>query len=160
MIRIRALSIPFWTAFREASARLFGFVEERLAGLEDIRSSGAGNHTLGRRARLISSIPYSLPIVSSTIGTALAFGLAAVLVVAGTLTLGAAFTIYYYTRLLFQPLSRISSQLEEFQRANAGIVRIQHRRPHRQRQDNRRSSLDPLVGSTSRSCACRRSRRA
>jgi ATP-binding cassette, subfamily B, bacterial len=144
MIRIRALSIPFWTAFREASARLFGFVEERLAGLEDIRSSGAGNHTLdrlvvhtderlrtGRRARLISSIPYSLPIVSSTIGTALAFGLAAVLVVAGTLTLGAAFTIYYYTRLLFQPLSRISSQLEEFQRANAGIVRIQQVRQFR-----------------------------
>src|SRR5690554_5976463 len=33
---------------RESSAELFGFIEERLAGLEDIRANGAGQHALWR----------------------------------------------------------------------------------------------------------------
>jgi len=44
---------------------------------------------------------------------------------AGELTIGGAFTLYFYARLLFLPLQRISSQLEEFQRASAGVVRVQ-----------------------------------
>jgi ATP-binding cassette subfamily B protein len=141
MTHVRAVAIPHWTALRQASARLFGFIEERLAGLEDIRSNGATAHTLnglfvhtnertqtGRRARLFSAIPWSLPLVFSAIGTGLAFGLAAALVIAGSMTLGEAFTLYYYSGLVFMPLNRISSQLEEFQRASAGLVRIQHLR--------------------------------
>jgi ATP-binding cassette subfamily B protein len=141
MLRTRALAVPAWVAFRQSSARLFGFIEELLNGLEDVRSLGADRfvlHRLGlsagdrlrtaRRARLLSSIPWSMPIVFSAIGIALTYGLSAVMVGAGALTIGAAFTLYFYARLLFLPLNRISGQLEEFQRASAGIVRIEQLR--------------------------------
>jgi hypothetical protein len=39
--RLRDVAVPHWTAARQASAELFGFLEERLAGTEDICSSGA-----------------------------------------------------------------------------------------------------------------------
>jgi len=42
--QVRGLAIPHQKAFREANANLFGFLEERLAGAEDIRSSGATDH--------------------------------------------------------------------------------------------------------------------
>jgi ATP-binding cassette, subfamily B, bacterial len=137
MMKTRAIAVPYWVSFREASARLFGFIEEHLTGLEDLRTLGAeahalsrlGQHTFARMraariARLLSGVAWSTPIVVSAIGIALTYGLSAVLVGAGALTIGAAVTLYFYTRLLFIPLNRISNQLEEFQRASAGIVRI------------------------------------
>ena len=33
---------------REASAQHYGFIEERLAGLEDIRANGGGEHAMRR----------------------------------------------------------------------------------------------------------------
>ena len=144
LLAARQVAVPFWISFREASARLFGFIEERLNGLEDLRALGAethvltglGKHTLYRKrtasvARLVSSVPYGLPIVVSGIGTALSFGMSVWLVGSGLLSIGAAFTLYFYTRLLFQPLTRISNQVEEFQRASAGMVRIQQVRTWR-----------------------------
>jgi ABC-type multidrug transport system fused ATPase/permease subunit len=41
MGRLRQVAVPHWKAAREASANLFGFLEEHLAGTEDTRSSGA-----------------------------------------------------------------------------------------------------------------------
>lgn len=37
LARFRDLAVPHWTAERQASSELFGFLEERLAGTEDIR---------------------------------------------------------------------------------------------------------------------------
>src|SRR4051812_46414635 len=42
MVRIRAAATPSWAAERQTTADYYGFVGEQLAGLEDIRSSGAG----------------------------------------------------------------------------------------------------------------------
>jgi ABC-type multidrug transport system fused ATPase/permease subunit len=144
MVATRAVSVPYWVRFREASARLFGFIEEHLVGLEDLVSLGAGPYVLhhfgerarqrlraARWARLLSSIPWGMPIVMSAIGIGLTYGLSVILVQAGELTIGGAFTLYFYTRLLFLPLMRISSQLEEFQRASAGVVRVQQLRSWR-----------------------------
>ncbi len=39
--RVRGLAILHQKAVREAVADLFGYLEERLAGTEDVRSSGA-----------------------------------------------------------------------------------------------------------------------
>jgi ATP-binding cassette subfamily B protein len=84
-----------------------------------------------RWARLLSSIPWGMPIVVSSIGIGLTYGLSVILVRAGDLTIGGAFTLYFYGRLLFLPLMHISSQLEEFQRAGAGVVRVQQLRAWR-----------------------------
>src|SRR5919199_4354385 len=43
---VRRIAVPHWKASREASTELFGFLEEQLAGTEDIRSSGATAYVL------------------------------------------------------------------------------------------------------------------
>jgi hypothetical protein len=48
MNRLRASTVPHWAAARQASADLFGFVEERLSGTEDIRASGATGYVMTR----------------------------------------------------------------------------------------------------------------
>jgi ABC-type multidrug transport system fused ATPase/permease subunit len=138
MIRLRAIAVPHWTASRQANADLFGFLEERLGGTEDIRSSGAGDYVLsrlyrftrerlrtGRLARVVASIGWSVQGILMTSGVALSIVLAATLYRAGALSIGAAFLIYYYTQLLFQPLNVISYQLMDFQKASAGLLRVQ-----------------------------------
>lgn len=51
--RLRNVAVPHWQRSREASARFFGFVEERLAGTEDIRASNARVFTLFRFHQLL-----------------------------------------------------------------------------------------------------------
>ena len=136
--RLHAVAIPHWRRARQATADLFGFVEERLSGTADIRSSGAEAYVMARlsrytgarfragtRARVVGSIPWSVNLFFSQLGYAVAFLVAAYLFTRGTLTLGTAFLIYFYTLLLFQPLNDISRQVEDFQKAGASIVRVQ-----------------------------------
>src|SRR5215213_7711991 len=49
---LQRLGTHRWTAYRESDAALFGFLEERISGTEDIRASGAEGHTLRRLALL------------------------------------------------------------------------------------------------------------
>ncbi|HMO57005.1 MAG TPA: ABC transporter transmembrane domain-containing protein, partial [Roseiflexaceae bacterium] len=48
LVLIRRIAVPRWKAAREASAELFGFIEEQLSGTEDTRASGAGPAVLRR----------------------------------------------------------------------------------------------------------------
>jgi ABC-type multidrug transport system fused ATPase/permease subunit len=138
MMWLRAVATPYWTADRQASAELFGFVEERLAGLVDLRANGAPPYVMrrlyehvrrryraGNKAIVMGTFPWTVPIVGIAMGNALAFGLAAFLYKAASLTLGGAFLIYYYTQTLFQPINLISNQFDDFQKASAGATRIQ-----------------------------------
>jgi ABC-type multidrug transport system fused ATPase/permease subunit len=45
-VLVRRVAVPHWKQTREVSAELFGFLEEQLAGTEDVRSSGATAYTL------------------------------------------------------------------------------------------------------------------
>jgi ATP-binding cassette, subfamily B, bacterial len=42
----------------------------------------------------------------------------------GSMSLGMAFLIYYYTQLIFQPIQSISEQMDDFQKASASFARI------------------------------------
>ncbi|MEO7020462.1 MAG: ABC transporter ATP-binding protein [Ktedonobacteraceae bacterium] len=134
---LRNISIPHWKIFRQSSAELYGFLEERISGTEDIRSSGAQAYMLrrlyrytrerlrtARKARIISTIPWNVPNFMFALMTLTAFLLIAQFYRNGTMTLGMAFLIYFYTQLLWQPINAISHQIEDFQKASAGIVRI------------------------------------
>ena len=138
MLSLRAIALPYWRAARQASAGLFGFLEERLAGTADIRANGAVPYVMyrlyghlrerlrtGRTARLVGSISWSVPVLAFGIGHGIAFGLATWLFTAGAASLGTAFLIYFYTQLMFQPLHMLSNQIDDFQKASAGIVRVQ-----------------------------------
>jgi len=48
LLWIRGIAVPYQLAWREESARFFGFLGERLSGLEDIRAAGAVGYTQWR----------------------------------------------------------------------------------------------------------------
>src|SRR5438477_243771 len=89
--KMRDLSVPHWRLARQASADLFGFIEERLSGTEDIRSSGATAYTMRRlhersrdllrrerRAAVVGSTSGGVAGIMFTLGTAIALGLGVV----------------------------------------------------------------------------------
>jgi len=138
MLRIRAAATPAWAAERQASADFFGFLGDYLAGLEDIRSSGAGGFVLRRCAEVMRPwlavtlkahlAAYTMGAASQglfALGTAVAFALSAVLFKAGTLTIGTVYLIFQYTELLRQPTEQIRTELQDLQQADASMSRIE-----------------------------------
>lgn len=138
MLRIRAAATPLWAADRQASADFYGFLGECLAGLEDVRSSGAGAFVLRRCAEMMRAwLPvtrraqmrgYAL-IASSqglfALGAIVAFALSALLFRAGALTIGTVYLIFRYTEMLRQPTEQIRNEVQDLQQADASIGRIE-----------------------------------
>lgn len=135
--QIQAYVMPAMKAARQQSAELYGFLEERLSGAEDIRASHAQAYTLRRlydrlgaqlraewSARLRSTLMWAGSDFSFAIGTAAVFVLGARLFATGSLSVGTIYIVFFYTTLLMRPLERITQQLQEVQKANAGIVRV------------------------------------
>ncbi|MEM7031812.1 MAG: ABC transporter ATP-binding protein [Chloroflexota bacterium] len=137
LLRIRNIGVPYWKATREASAEFYGFLEERLAGTEDLRAAGAVPYTLHRfhelvrdlwRKELKASVMTSIMINSSwflvVVGNATAFIISATLFQAGEITIGTVYLIFHYSNILSRPIDKIAGQLAELQKASAGITRI------------------------------------
>jgi ABC-type multidrug transport system fused ATPase/permease subunit len=138
MLRIRAASTHHWSAERQGDADFYGFLGEYLAGLEDIRSSGAGLFVLRRCAaamrqwlgaiRRAQMRGYALVATSDGlfgIGAAVALALCAMLYRDGSLTLGAVYLIFRYTDMLRQPTERLRDEVQDFQQADASIGRVE-----------------------------------
>ena len=138
MLRIRAVATPAWAMERQASAAFYGFLGEYLAGLEDIRSSGAGAFVLRRCAEMMrpwlavtlkaGTWDYAMGATSSglfALGTAVAFALSALLFREGALTIGTVYLIFQYIELLRQPIERISDDVQDLQQADASMGRIE-----------------------------------
>jgi ATP-binding cassette, subfamily B, bacterial len=139
--RARNLAVPQQREERQASANLFGLLEERLAGLDDIRANGAGAYTMlryhermrdlfqkGRKAIVLRSVTWLLAMGLFTVGNALTLGLGAYFFLIGAITIGTVYLFFQYTQMLQQPLEQITNQLQELQRATASIQRIQELR--------------------------------
>lgn len=134
----RNFAVESMAADRQAHAMLFGFLEERIAGLDDLRANGAGSYVmrrlyqtmrdvvqLGRRAVMRGSSVWILTMSMFALGYALALGLGAYLYGAGAISIGTVYLFFQYTEMLRRPLEEISEQLKEFQRATASIGRVQ-----------------------------------
>ncbi|MEN9937747.1 MAG: hypothetical protein RLZZ387_4326, partial [Chloroflexota bacterium] len=137
LARMQGFAEPRWKAAREASAQLFGFVEEQLAGTEDVRASGAGAYTLRNlfrlgRERLTSE--RSAGVANTyfvmtwlglfTIGQVIAYTGGYYLHRDGLLTIGAVYLILYYTDAIYRPLEQITEQIQNLQKAGASIDRV------------------------------------
>jgi ABC-type multidrug transport system fused ATPase/permease subunit len=138
LIRSRHFGVASLAEDREAHATLFGFLEERLAGLDDVRANSAGGYVMrrlygamrdvahkGRRALLRSSMVWLLTMGLFALGYALALGMGAYLYSTGAISIGTVYLFFQYTQMLRHPLEQISEQLKEFQRATASIGRVQ-----------------------------------
>ncbi len=58
------------------------------------------------------------------LGTGMALGLSATLYGAGAITLGTVYVVFRYTGMLRMPLERLAHQMNSFQQATGGIVRV------------------------------------
>jgi ATP-binding cassette subfamily B protein len=138
MLRIRAMATPSWATERQASADFYGFLGEYLAGLEDIRSSGAGAFVLRRCAEMMRSWlavtlkaqMWGYTMISTSqglfaLGTVVAFALSAMLFKSGALTIGTVYLIFQYTEILRQPTEQIRHEVQDLQQADASMGRVE-----------------------------------
>lgn len=136
--RMRNSAVPQATAQRAARADLYGEVEERLAGAEDLRANGAGGHAVRRLQQAVGLVYHAslrarratLRIHTATTGVFIAGGamsLAAgtALFRVGAVSLGTVYLLLRYTDLLRAPLEELSSELQNVQAAVAGYARIE-----------------------------------
>lgn len=137
LARLRSYSVPTHAAEREATAQVFGFIEERLAGIEDVRANGGGGATMRGYARVAGTLVragvpawmrdawiWFATIGTFTVLTVVAMAGGASLFLAGSVTVGTVYLLVNYAQMLIEPFDRLVSQLQEFQRAVASIGRI------------------------------------
>jgi ABC-type multidrug transport system fused ATPase/permease subunit len=137
MVALRRVAIPRFAALRQANAELFGLIEERLGGTEDLRANGGVAHTLQRLAErsravvfagvaamLTGGAGFNLVMLSLGFGTVAALGTAAYLYRQGELTIGTVYLIFAYADGLRRPLEGITRQLQDLQQAVASVGRV------------------------------------
>lgn len=135
--RWRDVAVRALTDERESNAQLFGFVEERLNGLDDLRANGAGRHVMRRlhgvlrvlyhrvrRAWMMRSLLEMGTGGMFALGTILALAMGTHLFLLGVVTLGTVYLFYQYTEMLRGPIEQLTREMQELQRSTAGIVRI------------------------------------
>lgn len=138
---VRGIAIPFQKKMREAVADLFGYLEERLAGTEDIRSSGAVDYVLlglyklsvrvlgfWRSAQRRFIVVRATAGVMMTIGAGMAMALSYYLFGESQITIGTAYLIINYTNLLRRPIRELSQQVESLQNIGAATERLRELR--------------------------------
>jgi ABC-type multidrug transport system fused ATPase/permease subunit len=134
---VRGIAIPHQKKMREAIADLFGYLEERLSGTEDIRSSGAVDFVILGLYKLMARVYKHwrdawrrFVLVRFTAGMLLTAGIAMAfyagyhLFLGGVITIGTAYLIVYYTNLLRRPIREITQQIESLQNIGAATERL------------------------------------
>jgi ATP-binding cassette subfamily B protein len=134
---IQQLAVPRWAAERQTSALLYGYIEERISGAEEIRAAGAEAYVMRRlyaymrdftrktrAAAVFSSLTYNLTNLVYVLGYAAGLAIGVILYMRGEASLGTAYLITYYVGMLSDPLQSIRGQVEDFQQASANIQRI------------------------------------
>jgi len=134
---LRNIAVPHWTEERQQSGLFYGFLTEHLSGTEDIRANGAVSYVMNRfysrlrvwlparmKAYIAGTSMWSAAIFTFALGNAIAFGFGAYLWRSQAITIGTVYLIVHYTELLRGPIDQIRTQLQELQRASAGIVRL------------------------------------
>jgi ATP-binding cassette subfamily B protein len=135
--RVRSLAIEPEKRLREADADLLSFLEERLSGTEDIRSSGAVPYVIQKLHQLHQAILDRMKAVRrrhvliwAVAGGVMAIGyIIAVLagyslLPTGLMTIGTVYLVMQYLELLNRPLRELTQQVESLQNAGASIERI------------------------------------
>jgi len=137
LYRVRGIAVPYDKARRQAEADLFGFLEERLAGTEDIRSNRAVDFVLrglyklqhailghwakaAMRYLVVDSAGGSLMVL----GSVMAAGAGYLMYRQGTITVGTVYLLVYYVNLLSRPLWELTRQIESLQVIGASTLRL------------------------------------
>lgn len=133
----RKLATGRFEAVRQAWSDLSAFVEERVAGLDDIRANGGGAHVMARLAQLNRALVDSnvsaarrgqwIFLTASglfTAGFGVTLALGVYLFERRQVTIGSVFMFVQYTGMMAAPLVVIGQQLQQFQAASASLGRL------------------------------------
>jgi ABC-type multidrug transport system fused ATPase/permease subunit len=131
------LANPVWPAARQARANLFGFLEERIAGAEEIRALGAESYVLyrlyhllramletTRKAFLVNNLITNTTAALAVLGYAGSLAFGAWLFMQGQMTIGGVYLLMYYVGMLALPLQAIREQVDDLPSYAACIARI------------------------------------
>lgn len=134
---VRDIAVPYEKARREASARLFGFVEEQLGSTEDVRALGAVPYALRRLFNLQSDVlkqerkssfrdwlVNNVVAVVLAAGNMLAIGIGYTLYRSGTITIGTVYLFVHYINLIEGPIWALTRQIKSFQTIGACVERL------------------------------------
>jgi len=134
---LRNLASPQWERVRDAFSAFSGFLEERIAGLDDIRANAGGAHAMRRFAAINRELATSNIAASRrgiwiylftgalfSTGFACSLVLGAHLYLAHTITIGTVFLFMQCAGMMAMPLITIGQQLQQFQAATASLSRI------------------------------------
>jgi ATP-binding cassette subfamily B protein len=138
MLWIQNLAVPWWREVRGKRAAFYGFLGEQLGGTEDIRANGAVPYMMHRftqfhrewlplevRGRMGWALLWGSSISLYVFGLALVFGLGSTLLRDGAMTIGAVYLVFHYTEMIRHPIDQIRTQMEDLQKAGAGIARLE-----------------------------------
>lgn len=136
----RSIAVPIYAAEREGFSRLYGFIEERLGGIEDVRTNGAVAFVLDRffkvnrdaygrvlKSEIMGAILRSITMILFALGHAMTMGASIWLYSQNpeTFTIGTVYLVFEYMTLLRFPLFMITEQINDLQKATAGLKRIE-----------------------------------
>ncbi|MFC9058986.1 ABC transporter ATP-binding protein [Streptomyces sp. NPDC057074] len=135
--RLVGRAMPFVAARQASSADLLGFLEERLAGVEDLRTNGAFGHTMRTldsrqadlygRARRAARVSARWPATVQGLSTAsvvLALAVSVWLHDRGQLSIGTAFACLSYAMLLRRPLLALTTRFHDLEEAAVSVRRL------------------------------------
>jgi len=138
MLGVQMIAVPWWKQVRATSAVLFGSLGEQFGGTEDIRANGGSRYMIRRfteilrlwmpqqvRGRMGFAMLWGTNIANYVVGSALVFWLGSLFFGNGSLTLGSVYLVWYYVSMTREPMDEIRTQMEDFQKAGAGISRVQ-----------------------------------
>jgi len=138
MTALRRVAVPFWVASRQASADVFGLLEEQLSGTEDIRSSGATQYSISKllglnrirrdtdvKSARATSLIFIVWIILYIVGQIVAFTLSYSLFQAGLITIGSVYLVVYFTFFVFQRFQDLTNELQNLQQAVASLERAE-----------------------------------
>ncbi len=135
--RVRDIAVPHQKDRRQAEADLFGFLEEQLAGTEDIRSNGAVGFSLRELFRLQAAIlhhnrkasykEWTIGVVMGGIlilGNILSIFTGYILYRTGAISVGTVYLFVHYINLLEGPIWTLTHQMQSFQTIGACVERL------------------------------------
>ncbi|HJS18087.1 MAG TPA: ABC transporter ATP-binding protein [Anaerolineales bacterium] len=135
--RLKDIAIPHQKARRQAEGEMYGFLEEQLTGMEDVRSSGAVDYSIrelfrhqgvilkhNRLAHFKRWIIENAMGLALTAGTLLAITSGYWLYTAGLITIGTVYLFVYYINLLEEPFWAMTHEIESFQTIGACVERL------------------------------------
>ncbi|MNI17578.1 putative ABC transporter ATP-binding protein [compost metagenome] len=136
VVFIRNLGVTASQAEREANASLFGLIEERIAGIEDVQTNGSVPYVMnrfhrsmrtvfqkGRKAWMLRTVPWNASVILFSVAITVVLLMSVHLYLIGQISIGALYVIFQYTQMLNDPIEQLGNQMQEFQKAKSGIRR-------------------------------------